>query len=184
MIFFYDGGVDRQKWWLLICNQYYQVQSELSPSFLFTTWTFSFFLNPVFLLRRQVNANQMIFIERACLPMQETQEMWVLSLGQEDSLEEEMATHSSSLAWGILWTEKPRGLQPMGSQRVRQDRSDLAHSTFNKQFFEFFELLKIVTSKIAHIFVSEGQNLTYYPLHTLVKLLYRILSLNLKVIVI
>ena len=97
MIFFYDGGVDCQKWWLLICNQYYQVQSVLSLPFLFTTWTFSFFLNPVYLLRRKVNGNQMTFIERAWLPMQETQEMWVLSLGQEDSLEEEMATHSSTL---------------------------------------------------------------------------------------
>ena len=46
--------------------------------------------------------------------------MWVRSLGQEDSLEKEMATHSSILAWTIPWTEEPGGLQPMGSQRVRQ----------------------------------------------------------------
>ena len=44
------------------------------------------------------------------------QEMWVQSLGQEDPLEEEMATHSSILAWKILWTEEPGGLQSMGSQ--------------------------------------------------------------------
>ena len=44
--------------------------------------------------------------------------MNVLSLGQEDPLEEEMATHSSILAWRILWTEEPGGLQPMGSQRM------------------------------------------------------------------
>ena len=43
------------------------------------------------------------------------------SLGQEDPLEEEMATHSSSLAWRILWTEEPAWLQSMGSQRVRLD---------------------------------------------------------------
>ena len=49
---------------------------------------------------------------------QETQETWVHSLGQEDPLEKEMATHSSILAWKILWTEKPGGLQPMGLQRV------------------------------------------------------------------
>ena len=42
------------------------------------------------------------------------------SLGQEDPLEEEMATHSSILAWRIPWTEKPGGLQFIGSQRVRQ----------------------------------------------------------------
>ena len=53
--------------------------------------------------------------------MQETQEMWVQSLGREDPLEKEMATHSSILAWRIPWTEKPGGLQSMGSQRVRHD---------------------------------------------------------------
>ena len=51
--------------------------------------------------------------------MQETQETWVQSLGREDPLEEEMATHSSSLAWRILWIEEPGGLPSMGSQRVR-----------------------------------------------------------------
>ena len=51
------------------------------------------------------------------MSMQETQETWVRSLGQEDPLEEEMATHSSILAWEILWTEEPGGLQSMGSQR-------------------------------------------------------------------
>ena len=52
---------------------------------------------------------------------QEMQEMQVLSLGWEDPLEKEMATHSSILAWRIPWTEEPGGLQSMGSQRVRQD---------------------------------------------------------------
>ena len=47
--------------------------------------------------------------------------MWVQSLGQEDSLEKEMATHSSILAWRIPWTEEPGGLQSMGSQRVGHD---------------------------------------------------------------
>ena len=46
------------------------------------------------------------------------QETWVRSLGWEDPLEKEMATHSSILAWKISWTEKPGGLQSMGSQRV------------------------------------------------------------------
>ena len=45
--------------------------------------------------------------------MQETQEMWVRSLGWEDPLEEEMVTHSSILAWKIPWTEEPGGLQSM-----------------------------------------------------------------------
>jgi len=43
------------------------------------------------------------------------------SLGQKDLLEKEMATHSSILAWEIPWTERPGGLQPMGSQRVGHD---------------------------------------------------------------
>ena len=50
--------------------------------------------------------------------MQETQEMWVRSLGWEDSLEKGMATHYSILVWRILWTEEPGGLQSTGSQRV------------------------------------------------------------------
>ena len=48
--------------------------------------------------------------------MQETQQMWVQSLGQEDPLEKEMATHSNILAWKIPWTEEPGRLQSMGSQ--------------------------------------------------------------------
>ena len=49
------------------------------------------------------------------------QETRVRSLDQEDPLEEEMATHSSILAWRIPQTEKPDGLQSMGLQRVRRD---------------------------------------------------------------
>ena len=52
----------------------------------------------------------------------ETQEMWVLSLGWEDPLEQEMASHSSILAWRIPWTEEPGGPLSMGCQRVRYDR--------------------------------------------------------------
>ena len=44
--------------------------------------------------------------------------MQLQSLDQEDPLEKETATHSSILAWKIPWTEEPRGLQAMGSQRV------------------------------------------------------------------
>ena len=53
--------------------------------------------------------------------MQEAQERWVLSLGQEDPLEKEMATCSSVLAWKTPRTEELGGLQSMGSQRVGQD---------------------------------------------------------------
>ena len=53
---------------------------------------------------------------------------WVQSLGQEDSLEKEMATHSSVLAWRIPGVAEPGGLPSMGSHRVRHDSSDLAVS--------------------------------------------------------
>ena len=53
-------------------------------------------------------------------------EMWVRPLGQEDPLEQEMATNSSILAWEIPWAEEPGGLQSMGSQRV-------AHNLVTKQ---------------------------------------------------
>jgi len=48
-------------------------------------------------------------------------ETWVQSLGWEDPLEKEMATHSSTLAWRIPWVEEPGGLQAMGSKRVGHD---------------------------------------------------------------
>ena len=49
------------------------------------------------------------------------QETWVRSLGREDPLEKGMVTHSSILTWRTPWTEKPDGLQSMGSQRVGHD---------------------------------------------------------------
>ena len=49
------------------------------------------------------------------------QETWVRTLGREDPLEKEMATHSSTLAWKIPWMVEPGKLQSMGLQRVRHD---------------------------------------------------------------
>ena len=49
------------------------------------------------------------------------QETWVWSLGWEDPLEEAMETHPGILAWRILWTEEPGGLQSMGLERVGHD---------------------------------------------------------------
>ena len=50
--------------------------------------------------------------------IQEPKEMWVQPLGQEDPLEEGIATHSSILVWRIPWTEEPGGLQSIESQRI------------------------------------------------------------------
>ena len=55
------------------------------------------------------------------LPMQE---IWVQSLGQEDLVEEEMATHSSILAWKIPRTKEPGGLQPIGLRRLKTQLND------------------------------------------------------------
>ena len=52
------------------------------------------------------------------------QEMWVQSLGQGDPLDKEMATHSSILAWKILWIEEPGVLQSMGVTIVRHNLSN------------------------------------------------------------
>ena len=57
------------------------------------------------------------------------QEIWVQSLSQEDPLEKAVATHSSTLAWKISWTEEPGRLQSTGSQRVRHDRVALCQLT-------------------------------------------------------
>ena len=62
-------------------------------------------------------------------------ETWVWSLGWEDPLEEEMATHSSVLAWRISSTEEPGGQQSMGSQRVRHDWAT-KHSTQHNIIFK------------------------------------------------
>ena len=56
------------------------------------------------------------------------QEAWIQYLSQEEPVEEGMTTHSSILAWRIPWTETPGSLQPIGSQRVRHNWSDLAHT--------------------------------------------------------
>jgi len=72
-----------------------------------------------------MRASQVALVERTHLPMQEMQERRARSLGQEDPLEKETATHFSILAWRILWIEEPGGPQPMGSQS-RTWLSDLA----------------------------------------------------------
>ena len=68
-------------------------------------------------------ASLVALVKRILLTMQEMQETQVWSLGWEDSLEEEMATHSSILAWKILQTEEPGGLESLGS-----DTTERAHT--------------------------------------------------------
>ena len=76
--------------------------------------------------------------------MQEMQETQVQSLGQEDPLEEGMATRSNILAWGIPWTKKSYGLQSVESPRVGHDWSDLAHTVFSSLAPSFQKCLSCV----------------------------------------
>ena len=64
------------------------------------------------------------------LPMQEMQESWVQSLGQEDPLEKEMATYSSILVWEIPWTEEPGNYSPRGHKEL-----DLTEYMTDRQFY-------------------------------------------------
>ena len=60
------------------------------------------------------------------------QKLWDSSLGQEDPLEKEMASHSSTLAWEILWTEEPGRLQSMGLHRIRYDLVTKQQQIYNR----------------------------------------------------
>ena len=71
-----------------------------------------------------------------CLPA--TWKTWVRSPSQEDPLEKEMAIHSSTLAWKILWTDEPGRLQSMGSQRVGHDRATSLR--FLKSYYRIYAL--------------------------------------------
>ena len=85
------------------------------------------------------------------------QDTWVWSLGQEDLLEKEMANHSSILAWKILWTEEPVGLQSMWSQRDTTEQVTLSFSLYvhilNIYFIRVF--LCLVYSTFLRLFIIE-----------------------------
>ena len=66
-----------------------------------------------------ISVNWASWVAQLVKKLPEMQETWVQSLGQEDHLDKEMATHSSILTTEILWTEEPSWLQSMGLQRVR-----------------------------------------------------------------
>ena len=77
------------------------------------------------------------------------QETWVLSLDQEDPLEKGMATHSSILAWRIPWTEKPGGLQTMGSQK--SDTTErLTHNTQQRMLLNGLQMVQLVKNPPAN----------------------------------
>ena len=102
--------------WLSLFFPSGAISLVFSSSILDTYWSGGFIFHCyVFLLLLTILVAQRV---KRLLAMREN---WVWSLGREDPLEKEMATHSSTLAWKIPWTEKPGRLQSMGSQRVRHD---------------------------------------------------------------
>ena len=89
--------------------------------------------------------------------------MQVQSLGQEDPLEEGMATHSSILAWRISWTEESGRLQYIRSQRVRHDWSDLAwHMTWDTKNFTCFPKRVLIHICFSHSLAINFLIIFYY----------------------
>ena len=95
--------------------------------------------------------------------MQETQETQVWFLGQKDSLEEGMATHSSILAWRIPWTEEPGGPQSIQSRRVGHDWT-YAHTATERRpsktpipWHRYLESLNVLSTKRLQRFHFRGQ---------------------------
>ena len=83
----------------------------------------------------------------------------VQSLGREDPWEKEMATHSSTLAWKIPWTEEPGRLQSMGSQRVRDDWA--ASLSFSFFYFGYIELASVHKIKVT-VLLNQLEMITGY----------------------
>ena len=114
-------------------------------------------------------------------------ETWVQSLGWKDPLEKAMATHSSTLAWKILWMEEPRRLQSMGSQRVGHDWATSLHFWFPGSPLSSFQsilslyLITLLLLKAAQCLLTES-----FPLRrartkeiTIPQNLYTFLSISL-----
>ena len=87
------------------------------------------------------------------------QATWVRSLGQEDPLEKEMATHSSILAWRIPWMEEPGGLQSMGSQRVGHDRA----TSLSPMFIITYPIVLILLIPLYHWKIWKLTCFTFIP---------------------
>ena len=99
------------------------------------------------------------------------QESQVQSLGQEDPLEEDMATHSSSLAWRIPWTEEPGGLQSKGSQSVGHDQVTSTHF-----------LASQITLSITISWFSKSLLLSCHMVHVLSRYVFPFMFIPLKFI--
>jgi len=108
---------------------------------------------------------------------EDIRDTWVRSVGQEDTLEEGMATRSSIFAWRVPWTEKPVGLKSIGSQRARHDRNNLAHTHTHSQVSTSSSLYINI---IAHLCYQK-----YHILYLILKLTFptQIFSSSIKIII-
>ena len=86
-------------------------------------------------------------------------ETWVQSPGREDPLEKEMATHFSTLAWKISWTEKPGRLQSMGLQRVRHDWVTSLSLYFHLSYQYFIIRKENINIPLLIATINFGQNI-------------------------
>ena len=104
------------------------------------------------------------------------QETWVQSLGQEDLLEKEMATHSSILAWTIPWMEELGSLQSIGSQRVKRDWATSLHTEIYEWIYQWIYIYIYICMYVyvyIYIFiVIENSSFIFLLLHTLIKYPY------------
>ena len=100
-------------------------------------------------------------------------ETWVWSLGWEDPLEKEMATHSSILAWKVPWMQEPGGLQSTGSQRIGHDwSSNLIHSNeiagLQEMYtFRFVRKAKLFSEVVEIIYTPNGSEKVFTLLNSL-----------------
>ena len=100
----HSHGLKTRKWQNWVC-----AQASFTPDLCFHVSTALNFIIGVGMVAQMIKNPPLV------------QETWVQPLGQEDPLEEGMATHSSILAWRVPWTEEPGELQCIGSQRVRHN---------------------------------------------------------------
>ena len=106
--------------------------------------------------------SMIVLFQAQCIrPVQEIQEMRVWSLGQEDSFEEEMETHSIILAWKIPWTEEHGGLQSMGLHRVRHDWAHV-HTMHREGFLLLWKhMLRSIILWMGRQYVTDGILFSY-----------------------
>ena len=141
-----EGESANQFWYYFICiwELYSSLQGEyvfefmlyfLFPFYLWC-WSFIYFYS--------TSGSKASLVAQTVKHLPTMWETRVRSLGQEDPLEKEMATHTSTLAWKIPWMEEPDRLQSMGSQRVRHDwATSLTHSEVLRKFLFQHQNIKI-----------------------------------------